>query len=170
MVVLAFDPGFGRTGWGVVERIKGQSGLTASGWGVVETSPSRDHSTRLHEIYTAAQKLLSSFNPDVVVIEKLFLSKNKTTVAGVYQAQGVLFATCGSHGISPIVIGPTQIKKGVTGSGRADKREVMSMVQKILCITEKITPDDAADALAGAIVGMQCARMDKNLFSQAVSI
>jgi len=46
---------------------------------------------------------------------------------------------------------PMQIKRAVTGKGKAVKSQVAFMVQRLLALREPVTPDDASDALAAAI-------------------
>ena len=155
MRVLAFDPGYGRTGWGVVERGQNVARLKSPGYGVLETPAGRGMPERIGLLYADACALLARFEPDCVVMERLFFNRSATTAAGVYQAQGALLAAIGSRSCTFVEIGPSSIKQAVTGSGRANKTDVMRMVQKLLGILEPIRPDDAADALAGAIAGLQ---------------
>ena len=50
---------------------------------------------------------------------------------------------------------PLQIKQAITGVGRAEKKQIQFMVQKILNLEKIPKPDDAADALAVAITHSQ---------------
>jgi crossover junction endodeoxyribonuclease RuvC len=52
-----------------------------------------------------------------------------------------------------------QIKKSVTGTGGAEKNQIIFMVRRLLGIREEINPDDTADALAAAICGLNQARV-----------
>ena len=158
MRVLAFDPGYGRTGWGVVESGREASRLVGVAYGVLETVPGSVMADRMWELYQQAAAVIAEFNPDHVIMESLFFTNNPTTVAGVYQAQGVLLAAVGASGRPITEIGPGTIKQVITGSGRAKKPEVTRMVERLLGFREPIRPDDAADALAGAVAGIYHAR------------
>ncbi|MBX7057078.1 MAG: crossover junction endodeoxyribonuclease RuvC [Leptospirales bacterium] len=153
MKVLAFDPGYGRTGWAVIESCRMQPGFRHCAYGVIETSSALTIGARLAELHEAAYALLSEYLPDHLVMEKLFFGRNLTTAAGVYQAQGVLLALAGSRQLGVLELSPSSIKSAIAGGGRADKAQIQLMVRRLLGIDEAIRPDDAADALAGAIAG-----------------
>lgn len=154
MRVLAFDPGYGITGWGCVE----DPPLRAAGYGAVLTSGDLPHAKRLSLLYGEARRIISECCPEAVIVETLYIHKNQKTAGGVYEARGVLLCAAAEAGLDVIELGPTQIKKAVTGSGRAEKSAVHDMVQRLLSISEKIRPDDTADALAGAVAGIFAAR------------
>ncbi len=158
MRVLAFDPGYGRTGWGVVE--SAGSDLRGVAYGVLETPPGMPMSERMVSLFDQAGAVLAEHNPDCVIMESLFYSKNTTTAAGVYQAQGVLLTVVGRSGLQLLEIGPGTIKQVVAGSGRAKKADITRMVERLLGFSEPIRPDDAADALAGAVAGVYRARSE----------
>lgn len=159
MRVLAFDPGYGHTGWGVVEEgERDASRLQGVAYGVLETQPGGVMSDRMADLHAQAADVLAEFAPDYVIMESLFFSKNPTTAAGVYQAQGVLLAAVGASGRPIFEIGPGTIKQVIAGSGRAKKAEITRMVERLLGFREPIRPDDAADALAGAVAGIYHAR------------
>ena len=46
---------------------------------------------------------------------------------------------------------PLQVKQAITGYGRADKKQMMEMVTRLLELKSVPKPDDAADALAIAL-------------------
>ncbi|MCR9143145.1 MAG: crossover junction endodeoxyribonuclease RuvC [bacterium] len=158
--MLAFDPGYGRTGWGVVESGREASRLVGVAYGVLETLPGGVMADRMAELYRLATEVIEEFQPDHVIMESLFFTKNPTTAAGVYQAQGVLLAAVGESGRPILEIGPGTIKQVIAGSGRAKKAEVTRMVERLLGFREPIRPDDAADALAGAVAGIYHARSE----------
>lgn len=154
MRVLAFDPGYGITGWGSVE----DPPLRALGYGAVSTSGDLAHASRLAFLAAQARQIIQEQKPAAIVVETLFVHKNQKTAGGVYEARGVLLCAAAEAGVDVIELGPMQIKKAVTGSGRAEKSAVHDMVQRLLSIQKKIRPDDTADALAGAVAGLFAAR------------
>ncbi len=151
--ILGIDPGYGIVGWGLVE--PGVGSLTAGKplYGVIRTSAGTPSHERMAIILRDTTELLNTYLPDCVVVEKLYMNKNIKTAGEVFQARGVILAAIAEFGCEIIEINPNQIKHMVTGRGNAGKAEVTLMVQRLLNIQKKITPDDAADALAGAVAG-----------------
>ena len=91
--------------------------------------------------------------PDAVAIEQLFFQTNAKTAIKVGMARGVAILAVAEAGIQIIEATPNQIKQGIAGWGGADKKQVQDMVKRLLGLAEVPRPDDAADALAIAIVG-----------------
>ena len=157
--ILGIDPGFGRVGFGVLEKIKGN--WEAISWGCIETPTKCDFSLRLKNIHVVLNKLIKKYQPNLAVVEDLFFSKNAKTAIKVGEARGVILLTCFLNNVKVLEFTPMQIKQAVTGYGKADKRQMQKVVQMILKIDKKITPDDAADALAGALAGTGCYKLMK---------
>ncbi len=154
--ILGIDPGFGRTGWGVIERSGSRSARGGQGWqpvacGCIETSAKKDFIDRIDELNIELLKIIKKYRPIRAGVEDLFFAKNVKTAMKVGQARGVILLTLRQAGIPIDEFTPLQIKQALTGYGRAEKGQVQKMVQMILQIKKKITPDDAADALAVAI-------------------
>lgn len=148
-IILGIDPGYGRTGWGVIEKEKGE--WKVIDWGCIETSVKDPFVDRLVELYKELQKILKKYKPTRVGVEELFFAKNVKTAMKVGQARGVILLTFLQVGLPVDEFNPLQIKQALTGYGRAEKGQVEKMVKMILKISKKIRPDDAADALAIAI-------------------
>ncbi len=149
--ILGIDPGFGRTGFGVVEA----RGSDAS-WvthGCIMTSASDDFTERLRKTRDGIVELIHTHIPDCVAVEQLFFQTNAKTAMKVGMARGVILLAVVDAGIPIVELTPNQVKQGITGWGAADKKQVASMVRMFLTLKENPTPDDAADALAIAIVG-----------------
>jgi len=147
--ILGIDPGFGRTGWGVIE--KNGSELQPVACGCIETSTKDDFIDRIDELNCELLKIIKKYQPARAGVEDLFFAKNVKTAMKVGQARGVILLTLRQAGLPIDEFTPLQIKQTLTGYGRAEKGQVQKMVQMILQIKKKITPDDAADALAVAI-------------------
>lgn len=157
--ILGIDPGFGRVGFGVLEKIKGN--WEAISWGCIETPANCEFSLRLKSIHQGISKLIKKYQPDLAVVEDLFFAKNAKTAIKVGEARGVILLSCFLSNVKVLEFTPMQIKQAVTGYGKADKRQMQKVVQMILKIDRKITPDDAADALAGALAGTGCLNLLK---------
>ncbi len=153
MIILGIDPGTRLTGFGVIEKVGGGK-LRGVTWGTIHTNPLEETAANLNEIARRFSLLLKDHRPELVVIEKLFAFKNVKTVITVAEARGVLLLEAGRHGVRLKEFTPLEVKRIVTGDGRADKKQVQKMVQLILNLSRAPTPDDAADALALAICGV----------------
>lgn len=149
MIVLGFDPGTASTGWGVIEQQGNR--LQSLGHGCIVTSAKDETHVRLRQIYDQARGLIRRFSPDVVVLEDLFVNVNVRTALAVGQAKGVLVLAASDLAAAPLEYSPLQIKRAVTGYGRASKVQVQEMTKVILGLPRIPQPDHAADALAVAI-------------------
>lgn len=149
--ILGIDPGFDRTGFGVIEQ-EG-SRIRWISHGCIQTSAKDDFATRLRETRDGLRRVLEEHRPDAVAIEELFFQTNAKTAIKVGMARGVAVLAVADAGIPMVEATPNQIKQGVAGWGGADKKQVQGMVQRLLELAEVPRPDDAADALAIAIVG-----------------
>jgi len=149
--ILGIDPGFDRTGFGVIE----QSGnrLKWVAHGCIQTSAADEFALRLQQTRDGLKRVLDEYRPDAVAIEQLFFQTNAKTAIKVGMGRGVAVLAVADAGIPMVEATPNQIKQGVAGWGGADKKQVQSMVQRLLGLAEVPRPDDAADALAIAIVG-----------------
>jgi crossover junction endodeoxyribonuclease RuvC len=149
MVVLGIDPGTANTGYGVVARRGGR--LVALDGGTIETSAGADPGARLAAIHARVGELLDAYEPGALAIEDLYFGANARSAFAVGQARGVVMLAAGQRGVPCSSYTPQQVKAAVCGSGRAEKRQIQRMVQRLLALAELPTPDHAADALAVAI-------------------
>jgi len=148
--VLGIDPGLTRCGYGVI--LKGNSRqITFESVGVFESSSKDELTERIEKIGNAISKLITEIKPDSVAIERVFSQRNLRSVMSVAQISGVIVYLCKKKSIPVTFFTPTEVKAAVTGSGRASKEQVTTMVAKILKLKEIPKPADAADALAIAI-------------------
>jgi len=153
--VLGLDPGYARCGWGVVD-YSGDTTYVAHG--CFETHKDEKFENRLKIIGEALEKVIEEYKPDRIAIEELFFAKSTTTALKVCHARGVLFFIAAKFGIPIDEMKPSQVKQGLTGYGKADKSQMQMMVKLQLKLQTVPQPDDAADALAVAIVGAVCHR------------
>lgn len=149
MIVLGIDPGTAATGYGVVER--SGSRLRAVDYGCLETLSTQAPPQRLLEIHGAITELITTHQPAMLGVERLFFNRNVQTAFAVGQARGVVLLAAAQAGVPVFEYGPHEVKMAVTGYGRADKAQVQRMVQVVLGMAVLPRPDDAADALAVAI-------------------
>lgn len=150
MIVLGIDPGSSIIGYGAIEVNQGK--LKCLDYGVIKTAE-KDDSLRLLSIKNSLEKILSKVKPDLIVLEKLFFFKNRKTAIRVSETRGAMILVIAEKRIPLAEIAPLELKKALTNYGRASKINIQKMVKLILNLKKEPEPDDAADALALAIVG-----------------
>ena len=150
MIVIGIDPGLARVGYGVIA-VSNRSPAPVC-YGCIETS-GKDQTTseRLLHIYTELAALIEKYPPAEIAIEKLFFTKNITSAMSVSEARGVILLLAEQKKILVTEYTPNQVKQAITGSGRADKRQMQDMIMRLLHLSEMPRPDDAADALSIAL-------------------
>jgi len=149
--VLGIDVGTAIVGWGVVTLDPKLNKIKSLGYGTIETNSKLEMPARLEIIYKDLSELVKLYAIDAVAVESLFFANNQKTVMTVSQARGVILLVLQQAGLVISEYTPLQVKQGVTGYGKADKKQVQQMVKAILSLVEVPKPDDAADALAIAI-------------------
>jgi crossover junction endodeoxyribonuclease RuvC len=161
MLILGIDPGTATTGFGLVNLTGSVNEVVT--WGLIETDKRLPKENRLDLIFEETLKIINLHKPDVFVIEKVFFSSNVKTAIAVGQAQGVMLLAAGKAKVKVEEYAPGTIKKMLTGSGKANKKEVQEHIRKILGARvtagtveggrkwTKTHFDNAADALAIAL-------------------
>ena len=163
MRILGIDPGYGITGFGVIDADRGNSTLISCG--AITTPAGADFSARLSMIYEDMKSLLEKAKPDAVAIEELFFGQNVTTGIGVAQSRGVILLAIYQAGVPVYSYKPMQVKQAVVGYGNATKHQVQDMTKRLLHLEKMPKPDDAADAIAIALCH---ARSSTSLIAKAI--
>lgn len=148
--VLGIDPGLTRCGVGVVDVAPDRSARLVH-VGVVRSASDARIESRLATIAAGIRAVLAAHSPDVLAVERVFAQNNRNTVMGTAQASGIALLLAAEHGIPAATHTPTEVKAAITGYGAADKRQVQTMVARILRLDALPKPADAADALALAL-------------------
>jgi crossover junction endodeoxyribonuclease RuvC len=156
MRVIGIDPGYGRVGWGVIDGERHV--LSSRAWGCIETAKEAPIQDRMLEVWRTLNGLLDQWVPDGMALETLYFSKNVTTALQVAEVRGIIRLAAAEHALPVAEYTPNRIKQAVTGSGRADKRQVQEMVRRLLELDAIPRPDDAADALACAVCHLHSVR------------
>ena len=149
MIILGIDPGLAIVGWGVVEY--NGSRFTTLGYGSIQTPAGMETEQRLSVIYDGIKNLIETYKPDNMAIEELFFNTNQTTGIRVAEARGVIIMCAYRMGVRTFEYTPLQVKQAVVGYGRAEKKQVITMVTMFLGLKTPPKPDDTADALAIAV-------------------
>ena len=108
MVILGIDPGYAIVGWGVLDYR--DSRFAIKGYGSITTPAGMDFPQRLRMIYQDMNTILQRYHPDVLSIEKLYFTNNKTTGIDVAQARGVILLACAQSGMQVSEYTPMQVK------------------------------------------------------------
>ncbi len=149
MIILGIDPGLAIVGWGILEY--SGSRFTVLGYGSVETPAHTPTEDRLLLIYKGIAEIIDRYHPDHMAIEELFFNTNITTGIRVAEARGVILMCARAKGVKIFEYTPLQVKQAIVGYGRAEKKQVITMVTSFLHLREAPKPDDTADALAIAV-------------------
>ena len=145
-IILGIDPGYDRMGYGIIK--KELNNWKVLHYGCVQTSKKQTHLERLKQISDELKKIIEEFKPIAVGVEELFFVKNAKTAIKVGEARGVILLTCAQFCLPVFEFTPMQVKQLISGYGGANKEQIQKMVGLTFGIKTKITPDDAADALA----------------------
>ncbi|MEK7595338.1 MAG: crossover junction endodeoxyribonuclease RuvC [Patescibacteria group bacterium] len=150
MKIVGIDPGTARVGVGVIEGSK-KTSFKALEYFCIETAKDLAIGERLFEIYKALDSKLKIIRPDLLALESLFFNTNPKTAMSVGRASGAILLTAIINNIKVVEYTPLQVKIAITGYGRADKKQVESMVKSSLRLKQIPKPDDISDALAIAL-------------------
>lgn len=149
MIILGIDPGVATVGFGIIASDNYRQRLVQ--YGVITTDSGLPLSRRLARIYRDSLELIDRFRPDAMAVEELFFNTNLKTGIAVSHGRGALLLAGENSGVPIYEYTPLQVKQSVTGYGRAEKKQVMEMVKRLLKLEKVPKPDDAADALAIAL-------------------
>lgn len=148
MRVISIDPGYDRVGIAILEKeVRSKEVLLFSE--CFETSSKDSIDQRIFKIGDRLDKLIKEYSPEVMAIETLYFTNNQKTVMGVSEARGVLKYVGICNGLEIMELTPAQIKIAITGYGRADKKQVLHMVPRLVEVknADKMI-DDEIDAIA----------------------
>lgn len=149
MLIIGIDPGLAISGYGVMNYVGNKFEVIE--YGAITTESFEEFPKRLKKIYDSYTALFELYKPEAVAIEELFYNKNVKTAIAVAQARGVHLLAAENKNIPLYEYTPLQIKQGIVGYGRAEKRQVQEMVKIILKLDKIPKPDDVADGLAAGI-------------------
>ena len=147
--ILGIDPGLNITGYGVLEIVSGRIHLLDAG---IVRSHSKTFEGRILDIYNGVADVITSWHPEVMAMEKLYsLYKRPQTAILMGHARGAICLAAAQNSIPVLSYAATQIKKLLTGNGRASKDQMQRAIQLELHLKTYPEPADVADALAIAL-------------------
>ena len=149
IVVLGIDPGTITTGFGAVLLEGGAA--RALGWGSVRMSSSAPLAERLVRIHAEVTHQIEKYRPDEIAVEDVFQAKNVRSALKLGHARGVAILAAAEAGVAVFEYAPRQVKQSVVGVGSATKRQVSSMVRRLLGLGDAVLKEDESDAVAVAL-------------------
>lgn len=148
MIILGIDPGLQHTGWGVISYENSHLKFLAGG--VIHSNSKDEMSIRLKTLHDGLTKIIDHFKPNSIGIEEVYVNSNPRTSLKLGQARGMGMLAAAQNNITICEYSPKEVKKGLVGTGNADKGQVDFMV-KTLLPGVVIESNDMSDALAVAI-------------------
>lgn len=148
MRIIGIDPGTYRTGYGIIDTIRGEN--TFVDCGCIE-SRAQHTSERYFSIYEQLVSVIKQYQPQCCSIESTFFYKNQKVVMRLGEVRGVLILSAVQAGCEVYEYSPLEVKKSVVGYGRADKEQVHKMVKTLLSLKTIPKENDVSDALALAL-------------------
>lgn len=161
MRILGVDPGYGITGYSIIDYVGNKFKLVHSG--AITTPAKQSFPLRLSQIYTDMQNIINEYKPDAISVEELFFNNNVKTAINVAQARGIILVVGCQNNIPTFEYTPLQVKQAVVGYGRADKVQVQKMVKTILKVDTLPKLDDITDSMAIAICHAHSAKFAEKL-------
>lgn len=153
MRVIGIDPGLARTGFAVVEPL--QRGGRVCHSGNIKTDTGHPMEDRLSIIYCELYRVLEEWNPDLMVLEDVFVVKQFPMAAmQLGEVRGVIRLAAKNMRVPISEMKPTEVKRALTGSGRAGKEQIKRVVQRVLHVEDSIKSDHISDAMALALTGL----------------
>src|SRR5687768_5634080 len=149
MIILGIDPGIARVGWGLIKEEKGNQSVID--FGCFETLSTSTLDIRLLQVNEFISGLIRKHKPNILAVEQLYFGANAKTALIVGHSRGVIILTAAQNNLQTVSYTPLQVKMALTGYGRADKKQIQSLVKSILKLPKPLTQDDTADALAVAL-------------------
>lgn len=147
---FGIDPGLATTGYGLVVELSGQ--LRAPAWGAVRPPASAPLGERLDTLYQEILSVLRTHQPQAVALETLYAHRaHPYTAVLMSQARGVVVLAAKHAGVPVFDYGASEVKRALTGSGRASKEQIQKMVFALAGLSHQVASPDVTDALALAI-------------------
>jgi crossover junction endodeoxyribonuclease RuvC len=144
-IVLGIDPGSAFTGFGVV-RSDGRQ-IEHLSHGVIAPPGKLDFNRRIAIIAEEIEILIERIQPDVAVVERIFLAKNADSAFKLGHVRGAIIAALVRGGCEVVEYATRSVKKGITGNGGSSKEQVQTILFAVLGIRTPVQMD-ASDALA----------------------
>ena len=161
ITILGIDPGYERVGVAILQKHFSQKDTLLFS-NCFQTSKKDSHAKRLAHIAEYIRNIIQEYRPSILGIESLFFTGNQKTAMSVSEARGVILLCAGEAGLDIHEYSPPEIKMAVSGYGKADKKQIITMVPLLLSLPPKKRFDDEFDAIACALTASACYRPSRN--------
>lgn len=152
MKILGIDPGTINCGYAILEVNNNKPKLIEAGLVKIK---SRVLQEQIIELVEGLDLIFAKHKIDEVAIEDIFFAHNPKSVIKLAQFRGALSLKILQDIGNFSEYTPLQVKKAVTGNGKADKKQVAFMVKRLLNIKVEIKPLDITDAIAVSLTHSQ---------------
>jgi len=149
MKVIGIDPGTKVTGFGIIELKDNKYEIID--YGTIKPKVNLSLAEKLREIKQHLEAIISKYNPEAAALENLFYAQNVKTAIVLGGVRGVILSVLATHDCPIFEYSPLEVKKAVTGYGRAGKSQVKEMIFNLTGIQDKKIEKDVTDALAIAL-------------------
>lgn len=155
--VLGVDPGLQRTGFALLMPAGHPQEARVVEAGVIRLPRGPSLADRLVELEDGLIMLLETHHPDTLACEELYAHyRHPRTAVLMAHARGVILALAARRGLRVLSLAATNVKKMLTGSGRASKGQIQRAVAATLGLSALPEPHDVADAIAIGLCGLRC--------------
>ena len=152
MRVLGIDPGLRIAGYGCIELESNSATPSIVEAGAIRMNTKESVPFRLQELYENVREVITELSPDLLAVESVFTHRRQVATAIIMGHTLGVILLAGQQASLPLVeLAPAEIKKSITGNGRASKEQIQHAVASVLRLAEIPHPSDVADALAIAI-------------------
>lgn len=166
MIVIGIDPGSIVTGYGIIESRGSRLRLIDAG-PLRLKKHSEDIPKRLQYLGEQLSHIIETHQPQALAVERVFHSVNFSSALKLGYVRGVVLYIAAKFGLEIAEYSPTEIKKSITGYGRAEKSQMGEMVRMLLNLPKVPKPHDVSDALAMAIYHAHTAPILKRMTPQS---
>ena len=150
MRIVGIDPGLKATGYGFIDHHNQSIKLLETG--TIEPNIKESFQNRIQKVYRILKGLIDQYQPDVLVLEKLYAHTNHPITASILgHVRGVICLVCAEKKLKLVELSVKRIRKAVTGNGNASKLQTQRVVMHLLNIRTEKMALDASDALALAV-------------------
>lgn len=146
MIILGIDPGYGRLGYALLEKRKGEEKLID--YSCIETTPKTEKNERFIKIAEKIEKIIKKYKPEVLTIEKIYFTTNQKTALTIAEVRGIIIYLALKNKMKIVEYTPLEVKTAVCGYGKAPKEQIKDMVKILIKTPKAIKFDDTADAIA----------------------
>jgi crossover junction endodeoxyribonuclease RuvC len=167
MVILGIDPGTLNLGYGAVQLFGSEVKYLEHG--VLTANPKKSFSERILQLGNEFSQVVDRLNPKWMSIENIFMGKNADSAFKLGHIRGVCMFEAAKKSAKIAEYSTREIKKGVTGSGSAEKTQVALLLEAefgLTCGSLSESSLDASDALAAAFFHAQKLIMNSRLDRQ----